>query len=486
MIGAIAVKSAINEILTISIVFFLTGFLSADPANPVGTGREPSSSGRSEGLRRTPNPIDSSSNDIITGNIAGDKYFRGSVPYGSTTDFGGTSESTSLDNFLRRSASSSTYDYNTGKYKPYYSTSGSVATIRPGRSTVFSAPRVDFSGKSATGIIATDAEPTFMKINPDLQLFSNQIRPIEPSYLEIKRKIDEDLDTRYKNIKTEEIQPDTKPKEKDSEFKEFDDQIETLKMKLAEKQSTDLDKFTKETEKNLNVEKLSETEMLAAKAANNEQLDVYDQMRMEIAGLGQMLRAKQLITEKETLTPEQIVEEAKKNPSPEKVVVEALTLKSFAAFKDDNFNKYMKLAETYLKEGKYYRASNAYSLAEIYKPNDPLVYAGNSQALFAAGEFMSSAYNLLQAVNIFPEIVKIKIDIIAIIGDKDVVESRASDVEELIKDFDSVELKYLLSYVYFQMGRLERAKELIDDAYKTNPDLQIIKLIQFEIYEALK
>jgi len=478
-------KSTINKISIIGIILILTGSVFADPANPVGSGRVPPSSGRSRGLRRSPNPINSS-NNLVTGNVSGDKYFRGTVPYRSTTTFGGTTSSTSLDNFLRRTSGSSVYNYNTGRYKPYYSSSGSISTIRPGRSAVFKAPNVDFSGRAATGTVATDAFSKVKCSNPDLQFFSNQVRPIQLNSQEMRRVIETDLDTRYKNLQTESIETDAKIQKVKPDFAKAKDQVDTLRTTLREKQQKALDKLSpKDFQKPKQAVKLTETEILVAKAASNEQLDVYDQMRMEIAGLDQMLKAKQKMVQKETLTPEEITEEAEKDPSPEEVVVEAKTHKTLAAFTNDKFNNHLRLAEAYLKEGKYYRASSAYSLAEMYKPGDPIVYAGKSQALFAAGEFMSSAYYLSEAVEIFPEIVKIKIDLVAIVGDRDVLESRASDVEEIIEKFNSVELKYLLSYVYYQMGRLERAKELIDEAYEANPDMQVIKVIRSEIDEAL-
>ncbi len=480
-------KSTINKILMAGIILVMAGSLLADPVSPVGTGRDPVSSGRNTGLRRSPNPVGSSGNDVITGNVSGDKYFRGNVPYRSATNFGGSTSSTSLDNFLRRSSDSSVYDYNSGRYKPYYSTSGSVSLIRPGRSAVFSAPDVDFSGRVAAGTTTTDALPQRMNTNPDHQLFSNQMRSIQLNSEETRRAIETDLNTRFKNLQVENVEADVEIQKVKPDLAKAKGQVDALRTELKEKQrQAVLNKFDPEkAEEPQQATKLTETERLAAKVASGEQLDVYDQMRMEVVGLGEMLKVKQEIAKQESPTQEESLEETQKDPSPEKIVVEAKTHKTLAAFKNDKFNKHLRLAESYLKEGKYYQASNAYSLAEFFKPGDPIVYAGKSQALFAAGEFMSSAYYLSEAVRVFPGIVKIKIDIVAIVDDRDVLESRASDVEELIKEFNSVELKYLLSYVYCQMGRLDRAKELIDDAYKTNPDMQMVQVIKSEIDEAL-
>jgi tetratricopeptide (TPR) repeat protein len=144
--------------------------------------------------------------------------------------------------------------------------------------------------------------------------------------------------------------------------------------------------------------------------------------------------------------------------------------KTFATFSDDKFNQHLRAGETYLKQGRYYRAVDSFTLASIYKPDDPLAYAGRSHALFAAGEYMSSALFLSRALEIFPEYAQFKIDLVAMVGDKDKLESRVVNVEKWLKISGAPELQFLLGYVYYQMGRLQRAKEAIDGAYEKLPD----------------
>ena len=79
--------------------------VSAAINNAAGISTVPQSSIRS-GLIRSPNPLDTSGNLIITGNIGGGKYFRGSVPYSDSSAFEAPLGSSSLDSFLRRSSSS--------------------------------------------------------------------------------------------------------------------------------------------------------------------------------------------------------------------------------------------------------------------------------------------------------------------------------------------------------------------------------------------
>ncbi|HUT30192.1 MAG TPA: hypothetical protein VMX13_10405 [Sedimentisphaerales bacterium] len=101
--------------------------------NPAGLATVPPSSIRS-GLVPSPNPINTSGNLLITGNVGGDKHFRGVVPYRATSDFSGSLGSASLDSFLRRSYIPSGFDLYTRTYQPYYSPSRTITTAGVGQS----------------------------------------------------------------------------------------------------------------------------------------------------------------------------------------------------------------------------------------------------------------------------------------------------------------------------------------------------------------
>jgi len=159
--------------------------------------------------------------------------------------------------------------------------------------------------------------------------------------------------------------------------------------------------------------------------------------------------------------------------------------KSFAAYSDDKFNRHILAAENYMKQGKYYRAADAYSLASIYKPDDPLAYAGKSQALFAAGEYMSSSLFLSRAMEIFPEYAKVKIDLFWMAGDKDLVENRILEAREWYQKSGSAELEFLLSYVYYQLDRMEFARQMIESAAKKMPDSRAIAAMKKAIDERI-
>jgi len=225
-----------------------------------------------------------------------------------------------------------------------------------------------------------------------------------------------------------------------------------------------------------------------------EKLDIYEQMKQQL-GFEKPLRPSTII--QQTKEPAEGEEEATEEEGEEYSPLDELTgvrlsaraktvmgsYETFASFSEDKFNQYLRAAEQYLKQGKYYRAADAYTLASIYKPDDPLAYAGKSHALFAAGEYMSSALFLSRALEIFPEYAQLKIDIEAMVGDIDKLETRVVDVEEWLERSNAAELWFLLGYVYYQMDRPERAKEAIDAAYEKMPEAPPVITLKKAIYE---
>ena len=214
-------------------------------------------------------------------------------------------------------------------------------------------------------------------------------------------------------------------------------------------------------------------------AKEDEPVDVYEQMRQQIEELEKSLELQQEESAEDGEKSDKdsgIEEKSQKEQLMERslAAVKAKALlgehKTFASFSKDRFNYYLKAGEDHLKEGKYCRAADAYTMALFYEPGNPLPYAGKSHALFAAGEYMSSALFLSRAIEIFPEYAMFKIDIVAMVGDRDKLESRIVDVKEWMEKSGSGELEFLLAYIYHQMEKPQWAKEAIATAYKKMPE----------------
>ena len=498
--------------------------------SPVGSGTVPPSSVRS-GLVRSPNPMDSSSNRVVTGNVSGGKHFRGVLPYNAISDFGGRLGSTSLDSFLRRSAGSGSYRNYTGKLTPYYSSTGTVTATRPGLSGVFKTPtsRIDGRHVDRFSLPSLYDEEVLSKSKAASDItrgagkiwspVSNvRVRPMSMSPEELERLISSDLEKYSRQRKLEagqyqgrikQFQQDLKVvNEKASELqRSFLDKGKSLRVPTKDESTADILRRleTQKPEEKFNKDMQRSRTLEGAIKPGDKLLDVYEQMKQEMDDFQK--RTEQLsVAEaaKGGATYEQ--QSTKQNaewPKSEESKSQGREIKeisevdlsaarsfwgkyeSFASFKEDKFNRYIKAAEIYLGQGEYYRAADAYTLASIYKPTDPLAYAGKSYALFAAGEYMSSALFLSRAIEIFPEYVQFKVDIVAMIGDKDKLETRIADIRQWLQKSDAAELHFLLSYIYYRMGRLNWAKGAVDAAYEKMPQVPAVAILKKAIYHSM-
>ena len=159
----------------------------------------------------------------------------------------------------------------------------------------------------------------------------------------------------------------------------------------------------------------------------------------------------------------------------------------------------MQTAEEYLKASRYYRAADSFALASIYKldpgeaGSDPvqagglaLCLAGRGHALFAAGEYISSALFLSRALKIAPEYARTKLDLAGMLGGENKLESRIADIKEWLGRSDSAQLEFLLGYVCYRMGRLSQAKKAIDAAYEKMPQSPAVDAVKRAIDDAIE
>ena len=167
------------------------------------------------------------------------------------------------------------------------------------------------------------------------------------------------------------------------------------------------------------------------------------------------------------------------------------------SYSEAKFNQHLQRAQGHLKAGRYYAAADSFALASIYKPDpgeagsDPvqagglvLCFAGRGHALFAAGEYISSALFLSRALKIAPEYARTKIDLAGMLGGENKLESRIADIKEWLGKSDSAQLEFLLGYVCYRMGRLSQAKQAIDSAYTKMPQSSAVVAVKKAIDDA--
>lgn len=470
----------------------------------IGPATVPPSSRRS-GLIRSPNPIDTSGNLVITGNVGRGRHFRGVVPYRATTDFSGTLPSSGLDSFLRDSAGPADYRGYTGRVRPYYSPTRTVATTEAGRRRVFRAP--------TAGVVPRVDERSYLPSVPVQQhierserlRFLGRVRPMGLTVEELEKVIESELGTQPGERKLTARQRMTEVEALRRDLKWLGERSGEVKKDLVEERGTleppaEEKADVKVREQHKEQQKAAMGEEVGGKAVMygmpGKQLDVYEQMKWQLYGLDKGLVPSAKVKETEEAEGTEKVEEVRRIGEGEEESVEevmrgpldyewrklsdaemearAKTIlgphETFASYTDDKFNQHIRAAEEYLKQGKYYRAADAYTLASMYKSGDPLADAGKSHALFAAGEYMSSALYLARALEIFPDYARFKIDLVTMVGDRDRLETRIADAEQWWKTSNAPELQFLLAYVYYQMGRVERAREAINNAHENMPE----------------
>lgn len=434
------------------------------------------------GLVKSPNPMDTSGNLIVTGRVRGGKYFRGLVPYRDETEFGAPLGSEDIGSFLRNTAPITSLRSSLTP-QPYYLPSGTVSSgASSTRPIALAYPNIGSGG--GTSDYEIEKMPKFQVQSPSQVAATTPLygqgrtRPLSYDAADLERVITYDLiQQRNKKELSEALQ-----KASDSVDKTASDDQKARDSLIAEPQ--------KPLERSMPAEPMQPGDKQADKTQNQNAptKTVYEQMLQEIALVQPKQEDVQAKEQKQKQEQEQQKqqeqgqgsEEAERKPGDlrseyskiDKETAQATVgvHKSFATESNDKFNYYMRSAEEFLKDGKYYRAADAYSLAGIYKPDDPLAFAGKSHALFASGEYMSSAYFLSRAIDIFPQYVKFKIGLDQMIPDKDRLENRISDVKLWIQKSGSPELSFLLAYIYYQLDKIELATEAIDSAAAKIPD----------------
>lgn len=400
-----------------------------------------------------------SGNDVITGNVGGMRHFRGEVPYGSSY-YTGSSAFSPLDDFLRRASDPIADDRSPGQYRSYYDP----------RRTVGSAVRADGTGLYSP--VITDRGQTDPYTPPMLaQTLSTQYSPqrsLSLSATELDRVLSRQMMLREEAERQRETPygPDAAAQVRGTESMFFQDYLKSVDL---------------EPVKDLPVEKPAET----GPAIKPEQ-EVHEAFMEEYAEkllegtperTAPLLREAGAPSEAPTEKPEpagrvtQTVEQA-----------EAAALlsryKTFERLAEVRVAEYLAVGEAFLKDGKFYRAADAFSLASVWGPKDARPLAGRAFSLFAAGEYLSSAFYLGQAMLRNPEAASQKVDLAGLIGDRDVFESRVVEMTTWQERSGSGELAFMMAFVFHHDGKPDRAAAAIQIAAEKLPGDKAVEILR--------
>jgi len=151
-----------------------------------------------------------------------------------------------------------------------------------------------------------------------------------------------------------------------------------------------------------------------------------------------------------------------------------IVIHALAGRSRDMFNTYMAQAQEKLKAGKFYEAAEGYNMAVLVNPRNPLARMGVCLSLFAAGEPFSAAFNLRQAVELFPPVMETRLDVAAMMP-VGVFKSRLAALDVRLSgeaDFDK-SLIFLASFLHLSISEEAEAKAY---ARKLNAAAQSDKL----------
>ncbi len=146
---------------------------------------------------------------------------------------------------------------------------------------------------------------------------------------------------------------------------------------------------------------------------------------------------------------------------------EHATFESLASAKVSEFRT---AGDDLLKQGKYYKAIDAYVLALIWDSNNPQLNLRRAIAHFGAGEFVSAALFLERAIVLEPSCLNEKIELETMLPSRDVIDNRLIEGADWQQQSASGEIAMLLAWVYQLQGQTTRAADYVRLAKGRIPD----------------
>ena len=544
-------------------------------SSPARSTNLPLSSYRS-GLISRPNPLDNSTNRVVTGNVGAGKHFRGPVPYQSTTSLSAPLGSTSLDSFMRYTSPPATPRTSVGTYSPFQSPTGTATGTVPGTRSVsrptplrFGAGTTPKPGSGTRGELywnLPSSSPSWqpesganVSAEPRLKLWPGSTP--DPSPIDVPQRFGEppaqDHSPRpgTEAVTGRDYQQEMEALQQrlgqvQNELSALEQSLATrepqsLRPPVAEKGSgpfsgawpeRDVATSTKGVSEPLGSqsrkdELLQEAARLlsgqsewpapsgfqdnAALPENRLSSDIQTRLRLyrpdtplpQTQGLPKQSSFGSGVTspiapqgvpkprpaappipaavESDVVAPQS--EAAGPAPAELEVIQPSVqgpvwkldTKKTTSSLK--TFDRHLKTAQQYARQGKYAEAADAFTLASAYRPSDPAAYLGKSHALLAAGEYLPSALALAKAVELDPGYTLKKTDLIGIAGGPDAFIARFNALDEAIRTGTTGHLYFLIAYIYHQMDRPQEAKVAIEAARMSLPASQAVSSLRAAI-----
>ncbi len=147
---------------------------------------------------------------------------------------------------------------------------------------------------------------------------------------------------------------------------------------------------------------------------------------------------------------------------------------SFVGKGRSQLNDELLKAEGLMEVGDFYAAADRYNIATRLDPANPLPRLGRAHALLAAGEYNSAASALLEAVELFPEVLRMPVNLERLLGGGEIVDIRRADLQDRLRTRDDARVRFLLGYLELRGGRPERGMQTLQAAADAAPAGSVI------------
>lgn len=158
--------------------------------------------------------------------------------------------------------------------------------------------------------------------------------------------------------------------------------------------------------------------------------------------------------------------------------------KTFDEYVESKFSQYIKAGHDFMQNKEYYKAADAFLIADYFKPNQVEAVLGRSHALLGAGEYMSAGYYLQRAVSMDKDKALARKDLVEILGSRDVYDTRVADLSQWTQRSQAPELGFLLSYVLLMADKYDNALTAIQLPEKFMQDAPEVKELRKAIEDA--
>lgn len=429
--------------------------------SPIGSPTQVPSANRTSAIPSQPNLYGYVGNLTVSGNIGGGRHFRGFVPY-SSVDYIDRRlldpQSRAVSSFLRRSAPPEAF------YDP--------------RRTVSAMQRAGTSGLGAPALpsqVRPSASKQWLESFDIAEILRPpEQRPLAPSAQTLESILEQHALQKASEKKTAPTTEPLLPLPPGIDLQKQTPEpltVPSLIQRTTRKHDAE-DRFRQQSIYEQIREQLGLTDEI-------EQTEIDNPLTVE--GQAAAEKPSQKPSEqgrsKVLLRPEDFVDPAQGRA----LLKEYSDLQHLAAAKSE---EYLLLGEQFLKSGQFYKAADAFELACVWDRRNPLLILARSHALFAAGEYMSSAFYLSQALEMEPKVLSSRFDWASLLDSRDTFENRLTELSTWQQRSHSPELALLTGYVLFHDGKITRARISAEFARDMMPDSKAAQVLLEAIQSA--